>query len=368
MVDGYLARASRRSSADRAASRRPAALARHHARLARGPTACSSTSWHGPARARRRSASLRRSRRGCGAPTRSPTSSRRRGAAGAVDGARPPRAARDRDLHDHGGDARRPARTALRGPARRAGAASTAPARATPCCTRSSAARSARARLVLALERGGARGAAAGHGAGDGRPPAVEPLGRAGPAARALAVAYTPDVKAKGLDIVLRRLGRRRAPRRPPRGVRRRPRAARWPTCAARRRRCRTGVEFRGKTPPAQFRAALRPRARVRGRRALGGLRPGAARGAGRRRAARDRPLGRPVRGARPRARAGARAGRRRGRRRRAGDRAARGVRAARASACAPTASAPRGCCERFRPRRDRSARSPREVVPALLG
>jgi hypothetical protein len=115
----------------------------------------------------------------------------------------------------------------------------------------------ARARLVLpwshsalgALPRGAAPAVLV--------PPPVTPSGDASPARERLAVAYTPDVKAKGLDIV----------------------CAGWSEAAIESARLlvfgverdralahldRTGVsppegvEFLGKTPPAEFRAALR--------------------------------------------------------------------------------------------------------------
>ena len=110
---------------------------------------------------------------------------------------------------------------------------------------------------------------------------------------------------------------------------------------------------------------AARPR--LRPRRALGGLGPGAARGAGGRRAPGDRALRRPLRG--PAARAAARAGARgrRHRRRGAGPR-----RSARRSSCprsarTPTASGPP---ELLRPYGSEAVQETvtRELLPALLG
>ena len=178
-------------------------------------------------------------------------------------------------------------------------------------------------------------------------------------------MAYTPDLKAKGLDVVVRRAGRPPAVRRrAARGLRGRARAGAARTCSRTRRAWPPSASsFRGKAPPEQFRARAAPRARLRRRRALGGLRPGAARGARGRRAARHRPLRRPVRGAAPGARAGASSWwPTRSTRRALAPRDPSGVRAAGASARAPTASAPPGCCDRFRPEAVAAHGRPREV------
>ena len=106
MVDGY-SPPSRRSMAT-VPSRRPAGLARHHARLARWPTGSSSSSCErAGARAEAVAVRLRgspaRLRRGYPVNDLVEMHAARRALR---DRAAPPRAARDRDLHDHRGDAR----------------------------------------------------------------------------------------------------------------------------------------------------------------------------------------------------------------------------------------------------------------------
>jgi Glycosyl transferases group 1 len=115
----------------------------------------------------------------------------------------------------------------------------------------------ARARLVLPWS--GAALAALPDGAAKGVvvPPPVVPSGE--PAARRerLAVAYTPDVKAKGLDVVCGAWAKA--------GID----GGRLEVFGVERERAiahlersgvplAAGIEFRGKTPPAEFRAALR--------------------------------------------------------------------------------------------------------------
>ena len=119
----------------------------------------------------------------------------------------------------------------------------------------------------------------------------------------------------------------------------------------------------RGNPLPRQDAAGAVPRGaapqpRLRGRRALGGLRPGATRGAGRRSAAGDRAVRRPIRGADAGARAGARAGHARDRRTRRWPQRSEPPSSCRRSGCAATASAPRRWWSPSGPRRC-SARSP---------
>ena len=178
------------------------------------------------------------------------------------------------------------------GAAQPAGRAERAPPRAR-------APRMRRARVTVPFSRRRRRGAAR-----RGRPGrwscrhrSIPPPPTGSPAERErLAVAYVPDPKAKGLDVV----------------------AAGWAAAGVEEARLevygldpdwgrshlrRTGVaepdslELRGTVAPAEFRSAPAPRPRLRPRRPLGGLGPGAARGAGGRRPARDRARRRPVRG-----------------------------------------------------------------------
>jgi len=119
----------------------------------------------------------------------------------------------------------------------------------------------ARARLVLPWSEAGRAALPAGHAPAVVVPPPIERSGELPRSRDQLAVAYTPDVKAKGLDIVC---GAWAAT-----GIR----DARLEVFGVEREAAlahlrRTGVaapasvEFRGKAPPEQFRAALR-RARV---------------------------------------------------------------------------------------------------------
>jgi glycosyltransferase involved in cell wall biosynthesis len=119
----------------------------------------------------------------------------------------------------------------------------------------------ARARLVLPWSEAARAALPAGHAPAIVVPPPIERSGELPWRRDRLAVAYTPDVKAKGLEIVCGAwagAGIRDA-RLEVFGVEREPALAHLR---------RTGVavpeevEFRGKTPPEQFRAALR-RARV---------------------------------------------------------------------------------------------------------
>jgi hypothetical protein len=119
----------------------------------------------------------------------------------------------------------------------------------------------ARARLVLPWSEAGRAALPAGHAPAVVVPPPIERSGELPWQRDQLAVAYTPDVKAKGLDVVC---GAWAAT-----GIR----DARLEVFGVEREAAlahlrRTGVtpaasvEFRGKTPPEEFRAALR-RARV---------------------------------------------------------------------------------------------------------
>jgi hypothetical protein len=118
----------------------------------------------------------------------------------------------------------------------------------------------ARARLVLPWSRAARDALPAGAARAIVVPPPVAPSGALEERER-LAVAYTPDVKAKGLDVVCAAWGEARIDH------------AQLAVFGVERERAlshlrRTGtplperVEFRGKTPTADFRAALR-RARV---------------------------------------------------------------------------------------------------------
>ncbi len=162
------------------------------------------------------------------------------------------------------------------------------------------------ARATLVLPWSGAARAALPAGAA----PAVvvpPPVMRSGALAwkrERLAVAYTPDVKAKGLDIVCGAWAAAQLP-----DARLRVFGVEPETALGHLERTGTpvaaSVEFAGVRPAEEFRAALRHALGLRRRGALGGLRPGAARGARRRRPAGHRPVGRALRGARPGAPAG---------------------------------------------------------------
>ena len=290
-----------------------------------------------------------------------------RGAARARDGARTPRAARDRDLVHHRRDGRAAHPDAVRGPARRPRAheparraqRAPAPARAARPRTRTADA---------AAEPGGRRRAPGGVGAGGGgaspgrgvRPAArrarIASPSRTCPTRRPRASTCSPPaglpqalpdarLEVYGLDPEWARAHLRRAGVPEP-----------------------SGFELRGTVPAAEFRARIRRRARLRGGRALGGLRPGAARGAGRRRAARDGAVRRPVRGAAAGARARRAGAHRPGARRRGARRRHQGrVRAAATSASGRTAPPRSSACARSarRPSRRRSSAS---VLPRLLG
>ena len=115
----------------------------------------------------------------------------------------------------------------------------------------------ARARLVLPWSRAALAALPQGSGRAVVVPPPVAPSGEPGAPRERLAVAYTPDVKAKGLDVVIAAWDRA--------GVD----DARLLVFGVDRDRAlahlqRTGtplpegVDFRGKTPPAEFRDALR--------------------------------------------------------------------------------------------------------------
>jgi hypothetical protein len=98
-------------------------------------------------------------------------------------------------------------------------------------------------------------------------PPVEAPAAPAGGARERLAVAYTPDVKAKGLDVVCAAWAEARVA-----GARLLVFGVEREAALAHLRRTATpaaeSVEFRGKTPPAEFRAALaRARAYVGGAR-----------------------------------------------------------------------------------------------------
>ena len=332
-----------------AADRRPAALARHHARLARGRRACSSTSCARRACTRRRVGPDRRERTAAARlPGHRPGRGGRRAARAARRALDRHSPARARDL------ARRPRRCWPT----RAGLpyavrldAPAAPEPPGPAerrrCTRSSGARSAVPGWCCPGARRRERRCRAGARPGGGRAAAGRaPRASCPGGATALAVAYTPDVKAKGLDIVcgawaaaglrdarLEVFGVEREAALGPPAPHGDAGARRASSSAARRRR-------------EQFRAALR-----RGRVYVGGARwedfgHGAARGAGRRRAGGDRAVGRPFEALGAGARAGARswwhdavdAGRRWPRR------CAPPSSCRRTRARAPTASAPRRC------------------------
>ncbi len=115
----------------------------------------------------------------------------------------------------------------------------------------------AHARLVLPWSRAALAALPKGSAPAIVVPPPVAPSGEPAAERERLAVAYTPDVKAKGLDVVCAAWGRA--------GIG----DARLLVFGVERERAlahlhRTGVplpegvDFRGKTPPAEFRAALR--------------------------------------------------------------------------------------------------------------
>ena len=226
-----------------------------------------------------------------------------------------------------------------------------------------------RARLTVPFSVAGAEALPDGRGAPGRRVAAGRSVGarRACRAERErLAVAYVPDPKAKGLDVLV--AGWAAAAVTEP-GSRSTGSTPSW----ARSHLRRTGVPEPDDARAARHGAgrgvprAPAPGARLRGRRALGGLGPGAARGAGGRRAARDRPVRRPVRGAA----AGAPARRRRSWRARStaprsARRSARPSRC-RTSACAPTASGRPSCCGPYRSDAVQETVT-RELLPALLG
>ncbi|MGH2847750.1 MAG: glycosyltransferase [Thermoleophilaceae bacterium] len=114
-----------------------------------------------------------------------------------------------------------------------------------------------RARLVLPWSRAASDALPAGAAPSIVVSPPVTPSGEPRTERESLAVAYTPDVKAKGLDVVCAAWGEARLTE------------ARLVVFGVERERAlahlrRTGgplppnVEFRGKTPPSEFRAALR--------------------------------------------------------------------------------------------------------------
>jgi len=115
----------------------------------------------------------------------------------------------------------------------------------------------ARARVVLPWSRAAAAGLPQGAAPALVVPPPIAPSGEPSEPRERLAVAYTPDVKAKGLDVVCEAWGAAGVEdaRLEVFGVEREAALAHL-----NRRGVATppGVEFRGKTPPAEFRAALR--------------------------------------------------------------------------------------------------------------
>ena len=119
----------------------------------------------------------------------------------------------------------------------------------------------ARARLVLPWSEAGRAALPAGHAPAVVVPPPIERSGELPWRRDPLAVAYTPDVKAKGLEIVCGAWAAADV-----RGARLEVFGVDPEPAVAHLRRTGVavpeGVEFRGKTPPEQFRAALR-RARV---------------------------------------------------------------------------------------------------------
>ena len=119
----------------------------------------------------------------------------------------------------------------------------------------------ARARLVLPWSEAGRAALPAGHAPAIVVPPPIERSGELPWRRDPLAVAYTPDVKAKGLEIVCGAWAAAdvRDARLEVFGVHPEPAVAHLRRTGV---AVPEGVEFRGKTPPEQFRAALR-RARV---------------------------------------------------------------------------------------------------------
>ena len=119
----------------------------------------------------------------------------------------------------------------------------------------------ARARLVLPWSEAGRAALPAGHAPAVVVPPPIERSGELPWRRDPLAVAYTPDVKAKGLEIVCGAWAAAdvRDARLEVFGVDPEPAVAHLRRTGV---AVPEGVEFRGKTPPEQFRAALR-RARV---------------------------------------------------------------------------------------------------------
>jgi len=119
----------------------------------------------------------------------------------------------------------------------------------------------ARARLVLPWSEAGRAALPAGHAPAIVVPPPIERSGELPWRRDPLAVAYTPDVKAKGLEIVCGAWAAAdvRDARLEVFGVDPEPAVAHLRRTGV---AVPEGVEFRGKTPPEQFRAALR-RARV---------------------------------------------------------------------------------------------------------
>ena len=351
MVDGYLRALERMAARDERAPERPddpAALARHDARLARGDSllldqlrAAGVTA----AAVSVRMGASGRLRRAYPVTDLVEAVAARRALRAAL---RAPPPARAVISHDHGRDARRHRRPALRGPARRPRGAQP-PGRPQRRAARARAARAGRAPGWCC------RGAAP---RGPRCPPGSAPRDR-GAAARscarascpggasAVAVAYTPDVKAKGLDVVCAAWARGRHRGRPPEvfGVEREPALAHLrPHRHAGTRRASSSAARR---PPAEFRAALR-----RGRAYVGGARwedygqaPLEALADGALLA--TVPVGRALRGARPGARAGAGAGGRAGR-----------ARTRWPARCGPPSRCPRSARARYRERAAEPARA----------
>ena len=282
------------------------------------------------------------------------------------DGRRAPRAARaDRVLH-HRGDAAALAADALRGPLRRprppepARCAERVPARAraarhAPRAGHDPVQRRGRARRCPTARRARSWCRRRSTRRSDSPPAEREPL----------AVAYVPDPKAKGLDVLV----------------------GGWAAAAvegarlavygldpewARSHLRRTGharaglARAAGHGPGRRVPRRAAPRARVRPRRALGGLGPGAARGARRRRPARHGSGGRPLRGPSARPAAGRPARRRADRPGGARSGHPRGVRHDRRRASAPTGSARPSCSPRTG-RRAVQEIVARELLPALF-
>ena len=199
-----------------------------------------------------------------------------------------------------------------------------------------------RARLVLPWSAAARHALPAGSAPALVLPPPVERSGEPPWRRDDLAVAYTPDVKAKGLDIVCAAWAAAEIRPRAARGVRRGARGGAGPSRAHRHPPARERRVSR-QAPGGRVSRRAAARAGVRGRRALGGLRPGAARGAGGRRPVRHRALRGAVRGAAHGARAGPGARGPRARARRPGAGAAGGVRARRErGALLPRSARPR--------------------------